>query len=86
MERGAHQFEPSGYLVKTRPFTLRLPEDLYLQVSDLAKASGRTINATVTELTEIALSGKMDVRNALMEMFNREFPDHAITSQSDQPL
>lgn len=66
--------------MKIRPFTLRLPEHLYLEVSDRALASGRTNNATVIELIEIGLGRKMDVRQALMDLVGREFPDSAITT------
>lgn len=63
-----------------RPFTLRLPEELYLTVVDRAVASGRTNGAVVIELMEIGLGKKMDVRNALQDLIAREFPDHAITT------
>lgn len=69
-------------VVKVRPFTLRLPEDLYLAVTDRALAAGKTQNATVIELVEIGLGKKMDVREALQSLIAREFPDHAITSVS----
>ena len=66
--------------MKIRPFTLRLPEELYLEVNDRAVASGKTQNATCIELIEIGLGKKMDVRKALVDLLDREFPDHAITT------
>lgn len=66
--------------MKLRPWTLRLPEDLYLEVNDRAVNAGKTMNATVTELIQIGLGAKMDVRRALQDLLNREFPEHAITA------
>ena len=66
--------------MKVRPFTLRLPEDLYLAVTDRALAAGKTQNATVIELVEIGLGAKMDVRQALQDLIAREFPDSAVTT------
>ena len=66
--------------MKARPFTLRLPEDLYLAVTDRALASGQTQNATVIELVEIGLGAKMDVRHALIALLAKEFPDSAIAA------
>jgi hypothetical protein len=34
----------------------------------------------VIELIEIGLGKKMDVRKALQDLLDREFPDHAITT------
>ena len=67
--------------VTVRPFTLRLPEDLYLTMVDRAIASGRTNTAVVIELMEIGLGKKMDIRKALQDLIAREFPDHAITTE-----
>lgn len=79
METGVHREEPQEVILKVRPFTLRLPEQLYLAVADRALASDKTNNATVIELLEIGLGKKMDVREALKSLLNREFPDDAIT-------
>lgn len=68
--------------MKIRPFTLRLPEELYLQVVEQAMAGNKTQNAVCVELIEIALGKKLDVRTALQELLNREFPQHAITAAS----
>lgn len=68
--------------MKIRPFTLRLPEELYLKVHDLATAGEKTQNATCIELIEIGLGKKLDVRNALQDLLAREFPEHAITTAS----
>jgi hypothetical protein len=65
--------------VKIRPFTLRLPEDLYLEVASKALASGKTQNALCTELIRIGLGAKMDVRQALQDLLDREFSDSDIT-------
>jgi hypothetical protein len=65
-------------LVKARPFTLRLPEDIYLEVANRAMSSGRTQNAVCTELIRIGLGAKMDVREALQQLLDREFSDNAI--------
>jgi threonyl-tRNA synthetase len=86
MERGVHRQEPHGALKtlsKVRPFTLRLPEELYLAVADRAVASSKTNNATVIELLEIGLGKKMDVRKALQDLLAREFPDDAIETVND---
>ncbi len=80
METGAHREEPRGSYVTVRPFTLRLPEELYLQVVDRAVASGRSNTAVVTELLEVGIGKKMDMRKALQDLIAREFPDHAITT------
>lgn len=66
--------------MKVRPFTLRLPEDLYLEVNDRAAAADKTQNAICIELIQIGLGKKMDVRKALQDLINREFPEHAITA------
>ena len=68
--------------MKVRPFTLRLPEELYVQVVELAQAADRTQNAICTELIEIGLGKKMDVLTALEQLLNREFPLSAITIAS----
>lgn len=68
--------------MKVRPFTLRLPEELYLAVTDRALAAGKTQNATVIELVEIGLGKKMDVREALLDLIARDFSEHAITTVS----
>lgn len=64
---------------KVRPFTLRLHEELYLEVANRALSSGKTQNAVCIELIKIGLGAKMDVRHALQELMNREFTDNAIT-------
>lgn len=43
-------------------------------------SSDRTLNATVTELIQIGMGAKMDVRQALIDLLDREFPDSAITA------
>jgi hypothetical protein len=68
--------------VKVRPFTLRLPEELYLKVFEQAQTGDKTQNAVCIELIEIGLGKKMDVRNALVDLLAKEFPDHAITAAS----
>lgn len=68
--------------MKVRPFTLRLPEELYLKVHELATAADKTQNATCIELIEIGLGKKMDVRKALEDLLAKEFPEHAITPAS----
>lgn len=68
--------------MKVRPFTLRLPEELYLQVVQQAIAGDKTQNAVCIELIEIALGKKLDVRKALQDLIAKEFPEHAITSAS----
>lgn len=65
--------------MKTRAFTLRLPEDLYLEVASRALSSGKTQNAVCMELISIGLGAKMDVRKALQDLMNREFSENAIT-------
>lgn len=65
--------------MKARPFTLRLPEDLYLEVATRAISSGKTQNAICTELIRIGLGAKMDVRKALQELMDREFSDNDVT-------
>jgi len=79
-KRGCTTKNRKDAIVKVRPFTLRLPEHLYLAVTDRALASGKTQNATVIELVEIGLGAKMDVRQALLDLLAKEFPDSAITS------
>lgn len=64
--------------MKPRAFTLRLPEDLFISVTDRALAAGKTQNATVIELVQIGLGAKMDVRKALQDLIAKEFPDDAI--------
>lgn len=64
--------------MKIRPFTLRLPEELYLKVVDQAMASDRTQNSVCIELIEIGLGKKLDVRKALQDLIAKEFPDNAI--------
>ena len=68
--------------MKARPFTLRLPEDLYLEVANRAISSGKTQNAVCTELIRIGLGAKMDVRRALQELMDREFSDNDVTVAS----
>lgn len=68
--------------MKARPFTLRLPEDLYLEVATRAINSGKTQNAVCIELIRIGLGAKMDVRRALQELMDREFSDNDITVAS----
>lgn len=65
--------------MKVRAFTLRLPEELYLEVAQRAIASGKTQNAICIELIQIGLGAKMDVRKALQDLIDREFADSAIT-------
>jgi hypothetical protein len=64
--------------VKVRPFTLRLPEDLYLEVAERAISSDKTQNAVCIELIRIGLGAKMDVREALLGLVAREFPEGCI--------
>jgi hypothetical protein len=82
MKRGVHREEPRGPVSKVRPFTLRLPEELYVIVVEMAQASDKTQNAICTELIEIGLGKKIDVRDALQDLLNREFPPHALTAAS----
>lgn len=63
---------------KIRPFTLRLPEDLYLEVANRAINSGRTQNAVCAELIQIGLGAKISVRKALQDLLDREFSDSAV--------
>lgn len=65
--------------MKVRAFTLRLPEELYLEVAQRAIASGKTQNAVCIELIQIGFGAKMDVRKALQDLIDREFADCAIT-------
>lgn len=67
-------------MAQVRCFTLRLPQDLYVRVFEAAEAQKKTLNATVIDMILIALSKKMDVRSALIDMLDREFPTDAITS------
>ncbi len=62
-------------------FTLRLPTELYIDLYELAQAQDKTLNATVIELIRIAMSGKVDVREALLAMLDREFGPSAITAK-----
>lgn len=73
-------------LVTVRAFTLRLPEDLYLEVADRAIAAGRTQNAECIELLRIGLGRKMDVRKALQDLMDREFSESDITVFSGRPV
>lgn len=68
--------------MKVRPFTLRLPEELYLKVNELAVAADKTQNASCIELIEIGLGKKLDVRRALEDLLAKEFPEHAISPAS----
>lgn len=61
--------------MRARPFTLRLPEELYLQVANQAISSGKTQNAICIELIRGGLGAKMDVRRALQDLIDREFSD-----------
>jgi hypothetical protein len=63
-------------------FTLRLPQDIYIEVFELSQAQGKTMNATVIDLIKIAMSQKVSVRRALEALLDREFPNDAITSES----
>lgn len=69
-------------MAKARPFTLRLPEDLYLQVANQAIRTGKTQNAICTELIRIGLGGKMDLRAAMQKLIDREFSDDDIAVES----
>ena len=66
--------------MKVRPFTLRLPEELYLEVANRALNAGKTQNAVCTELIRIGLGAKLDARRVLQELLDREFSDDAITA------
>ena len=63
-------------------FTLRLPRDLYVEVFELSKSQGKTMNATVIDLIKIAMTQKVSVRKALEDLLDREFGDSAVTSES----
>lgn len=65
-----------------RAFTLRLPEDLYLEVAERAIRSDKTQNAICIELLKVGLGAKMDVRQALIDLLDREFSESAITIES----
>lgn len=65
--------------MKIRPFTLRLPEELYLRVNEIAVAGEKTQNAICVELIEIGLGKKLDVRMALEDLLAKEFPEHAVS-------
>ena len=65
-----------------RCFTLRLPQELYIELYELATAQGKTLNATVIELVRIAISNKIDVREALKNLLDREFGSDALTAKS----
>lgn len=83
METGAHREEPhEGTIVKVRAFTLRLPQELYLEVATRAIASGKTQNAICIELIQIGLGAKMSVRQALQDLMDREFAESAVAIAS----
>lgn len=69
-------------MAQPRCFTLRLPPELYIELYELATAQGKTLNATVIELVKIAMSHKVDVRDALKELLDREFGPSAVTAKS----
>jgi predicted DNA-binding protein len=69
-------------VAQPRCFTLRLPPELYVELYELATAQGKTLNATVIELVRIAMSHKVDVREALKELLDREFGSGDISSKS----
>jgi len=62
-------------------FTLRLPQDIYVEVFELSQSQGKTMNAAVIDLIKIAMTHKISVRKALEELLNREFGVDAITSE-----
>lgn len=64
--------------MKVRAFTLRLPEELYLEITERALGSERTQNSICIELIRIGLGAKMDVRQALEDLLRKEFPESAI--------
>lgn len=73
-------------VAKTHNFTLRLPKDVYVEVYELSVTQGKTLNAAVIDLIKIAMSHKVDVRQALQELLDKEFGNDAIIAESEQPL
>lgn len=69
-------------MAQPRCFTLRLPQELYISLHELSVSQGKTLNATVIELMKIAMSHKTDVRQALWELFNKEFGPDAVSAES----
>lgn len=68
-------------MAKPHCFTLRLPQDVYVEVFELASSQGKTMNTVVLDLIKIAMSNKISVRKALQELLDREFPDNAVTAE-----
>ena len=69
-------------MAKPHCFTLRLNQDLYIELCDLSSSQGKTLNATVIELIKIAMSHKSDVREALKNMLDKEFGPSAVVANS----
>jgi predicted DNA-binding protein len=69
-------------VAQIRCFTLRLPQELYIDLYELSSTQGKTLNATVIELIKIAMSHKVDIREALRQLLDKEFGPDAITAES----
>jgi hypothetical protein len=61
-------------------FTLRLPQDLYIELYELSQSQSKTLNATVIEMIKIAMHHQIDVRQALQQLLDKEFGPSGISA------
>lgn len=64
---------------KSKPhcFTIRLPQELYIEVYELGVASNMTMNAKVIELLNVGITKTVDMREFMEKLIDKEFGPRA---------
>lgn len=55
-----------------RSFTVRVPEELYVKLGDLADAEGIFVNTKVNELLRLGLAKEIDLTDKIAQILKKE--------------
>jgi predicted HicB family RNase H-like nuclease len=55
-----------------RSFTVRVPEELYIKLGDLADAEGVYVNTKVNELIRLGLAAEIDLTEKISQLLKKE--------------
>lgn len=55
-----------------RSFTVRVPEELYVKLGDLADADGVFVNTKVNELIRLGLAKDIDISDKIAQILKKE--------------
>lgn len=69
-------------MAKLHCFTLRLPQDLYIELYELSVSQKKTLNATTIDLIKVALSDRQDIADVLRKLILKEFGPSAVPTES----